>query len=165
MTLRSFVLNSWLRPFPLSRIQMEIYDASLALFVPCRQESAYRQVVKIKVWTTQRNSLSSNILDLVPYESCNKLLQIKWLRTAQMYGLTVCISEVQSGSHWTKIKGLAKCIFFLLETLGESAFLPYQLPETILIPPTSKPTTLGPVFLTLSSLWLSFVFLCSFWGL
>lgn len=57
-----FMLNLYSRLLPLLRIQMKTCDSLLALFVSCRQESVYRCVVKVKIWTTWKNNLISELL-------------------------------------------------------------------------------------------------------
>lgn len=63
----------------------------------------------LSVWWYS-NHLVVNFLDvkfyvivLGSYCYYNRLLQIKWLKSAQMYSLTVLRSEVWNGSQWTKI--------------------------------------------------------------
>ena len=78
---------------------------------------------------------------------CNKLPGTWWLQTVFTFVLfQVHRSEVQSGSHWAKIKGVGRVVF-LLEILGENP-LPclFQLLEATDIPgewsppPSSKST-------------------------
>lgn len=107
------------------------------------------------------NSTCSFIPVIVSYWWYNKLKQIWYLNTAQIYCLTVWSSEVQNGCYWAKAKA-APWLRSFLEVLSRICLLAfsifYRLPAFLrcrTISLSSKPIRVGPVLLTLTSFWFS----------
>lgn len=100
-------------------------------------------------------TLSFVLLGLIFCCDCNAGLWTLWLKTKQIYHLTVGdVRSVMGVSHWTKIKVLAGLHLFLEAVRENSVFLPSTVSRGCLrssahVPPSSKPAA-GWVLLTAS---------------